>query len=76
MVPKIRISGLYLRDGVWHIDKVIYGERICGSTRSGDLAEAEAPLARRSYEVRRLHLYGRTFREVGFKFVTVASEAG
>jgi hypothetical protein len=39
------------------------------STRTGDLVEAEALLSHRSLEARRLHLYGRTFREAGNKFV-------
>jgi hypothetical protein len=61
--------GLICRKGVWHIDKVLYEKRIGESTRTGDLAEAEALLAHRSCEARRLHHYGRTFREAGVKFV-------
>jgi hypothetical protein len=61
--------GLLLRKGVWHIDKIVYGERICESTRTGDLGEAEALLAHRCLEVRRRCVYGRTFREAGIKFV-------
>jgi hypothetical protein len=37
--------------------------------RTGDLVEAEVLLPHCSLEVRRLHLYGRTFREAGNKFV-------
>src|ERR1700674_3273663 len=33
------IRGLLLRNGVWHIDKVLFGKRICESTRTGDLSE-------------------------------------
>jgi integrase len=70
MAPtKIRTRGLLLRGSVWHIDKVIYGARICESTRTGDLVEAETLLSHRSVQARRLHLYGRTFREAGAKFV-------
>lgn len=61
--------GLISRKGVWHIDKIVYGERICESTRTGDLVEAEALLAHRCLEVRRRCLYGRTFREAGVRFV-------
>jgi len=61
--------GLRLRKGVWHIDKVLFGKRICESTYTGDLVEAEALLAHRSCDVRRLHQYGRTFREAGVRFV-------
>src|SRR5580704_5093504 len=68
-----RSRGLLLRKDVWHIDKVIYGKRICESTQTGDLVEAEALLAHRSYEIRRLHVYGRTFLEAGVKF---AAESG
>ena len=64
-----RIRGLLLRKGVWHIDKVVYGKRICESTGTGDLVEAEELLAHRSCEARRRHVYGRTFREAGVRFV-------
>jgi integrase len=64
-----RSRRLLLRKGVWHIDKVIYGKRICESTGTGDLVEAEALLAHRASEARRLHHYGRTFREAGVRFV-------
>jgi integrase len=62
-----------LRNGVWHIDKVLFGERICESTHTGDLAEAEMLLAHRIAEARKVHLYGEpaehTFREAGVKFL-------
>jgi hypothetical protein len=38
-------KGLKLNGGVWHIDKVINGVRICRTTRTGDLAEAMKILA-------------------------------
>lgn len=64
--------GLLLRKGVWHIDKVLFGERICESTHTGDLNEAEMLLAHRIAEARKVHLYGEsrehTFREAGVKF--------
>lgn len=66
---KTNTRGLVLRNGVWHIDKIIYGQRICESTQTGDLVEAEALLGHRSLEAQRLHLYGRTFWEAGVKFV-------
>ena len=37
-----RTPGLLLRGGIWHIDKVVFGQRIVESTRSGNLAEAES----------------------------------
>ena len=65
--------GLLLRKGVWHIDKVLFGKRICESTRTGDLTEAETLLAHRVSQARRVHLYGEpaehTFREAGVKFL-------
>ena len=64
---------MILRNGVWHIDKVVYGNRICESTRSSDLVEAEALLAHRITQARRVHLYGEpreyTFREAAAKFL-------
>jgi integrase len=65
--------GLLLRNGVWHIDKVLFGKRICESTHTGDLCEAEVLLAHRVSQARRVHLYGEpaehTFREAGVKFL-------
>ena len=48
-----RIPGLLLRGAVWHIDKVIYGKRICQSTGTRDLTEAQALLAHRVTQARR-----------------------
>jgi integrase len=53
-----RPPGLLLRGGVWHIDKVIYGKRICESTGTRDLTEAQALLARRVTQARQVHLFG------------------
>jgi integrase len=74
MAPASRgTPGLLLRGGVWHIDKVIYGRRICESTGTRDLTEAEALLARRVTQARRVHLFGEqrehTFREAAAKFL-------
>src|SRR5258708_19266502 len=68
-----RIPGLLLRGAVWHIDKVIYGKRICESTGTRDLTEAQTLLARRVTQARRVHLYGEprehTFKEAVDKFL-------
>lgn len=68
-----RTPGLLLRGAVWHIDKVIYGKRICASTGTRDLTEAQALLARHVTEARRVHLFGEqrehTFREAATKFL-------
>jgi integrase len=68
-----RIPGLLLRGAVWHIDKVIYGKRICQSTGTRDRIEAEALLARRVTQARQVHLFGEqrdhTFAEAATKFL-------
>ena len=68
-----RIPGLTLRGGVWHIDKVIYGTRICESTGTSDLEEASALLMRRMQAARAVKLFGarqsHTFREAATKYL-------
>jgi hypothetical protein len=68
-----RTPGLLLRHGIWHIDKIIYGKRICESTGTGDRIEAEALLARRVTQARHVHLFGElcehSFREAAAKFL-------
>ncbi len=69
-----RTAGLYLRGDVWHIDKLVRGTRICESTGTGDLAEAETFLARRIEEARQASIYGvrpkRTFRAAATRYLT------
>jgi integrase len=74
MAPTRRtMPGLLLRRGIWHIDKVLYGKRICESTRSADRIEAEALLARRVTQARHVHLFGEpcehSFRAAAAKFL-------
>ena len=68
-----RVSGLIMRAGIWHIDKVIFGRRICQSTGTSQLEEAERRLARVMEEVRQAQVYGvrpsRTFEQAAAKFV-------
>ena len=68
-----RVSGLIMRAGIWHIDKVIFGRRICQSTGTSQLQEAERQLARVMEEVRQAQVYGvrpsRTFEQAAAKFV-------
>jgi integrase len=68
-----RSPGLFLRGGAWHIDKVIDGKRICESTGTGDLKEAEAVVAKLVQEAREVRLLGaqrtRIFREAATKFL-------
>jgi integrase len=67
------IPGLIQRDGIWHIDKRICGRRICQSTGTSDLQEAETYLARLMEQARQARVYGvrptRTFEQAAAKFV-------
>ena len=68
-----KMPGLIKIGGIWHIDKRSYGRRLCESTRTGSLREAEAYLARRIDEIRRAVEYGvrrlRTFRDAAIKYL-------
>jgi hypothetical protein len=58
---------------IWHIDKVIHGTRVCESTGTSDLEEAEALLMRRLQAARATRLFGareeHTFREAATKYL-------
>ena len=68
-----RVPGLIMRAGIWHIDKRIFGRRICQSTGTAQLEEAERHLARVMEETRQAQVYGvrpaRTFEQAAAKFV-------
>ncbi len=68
-----RTPGLYKRNGVWHIDKQINGRRVCQSTGTDQLEEAERFLARLMEDTRQATVYGvrpkRTFDDAAAKFV-------
>src|SRR5262245_13761893 len=68
-----KAPGLLQRDGVWHIDKRIGGRRVCQSTGTARLEEAEKFLARLMEEVRQAKVYGvrpvRTFEQAAIRFV-------
>jgi len=68
-----RTPGLYKRGGFWHIDKQVFGKRICESTETDSLEEAEKYLAKRLEELRQVVVYGarpkRIFREAATKFL-------
>jgi integrase len=70
---RTRPPGLVNRGGLWHIDKRINGQRVCQSTGTADLEEAERFLARQVEESRQAQVYGvrpsRTFEEAAAKFV-------
>ena len=68
-----KIPGLVKRGEHWHIDKVINGRRICESTGSSDLQEAERYLAKIIDDIRQVVVYGvrptRTFRMAATKYL-------
>ena len=65
--------GLVKRSGKWHIDKQFGGRRICQSTGTDRLDEAERFLARTLEEIRQAEIYGkrpiRTFEDAAAKYV-------
>ncbi len=68
-----RTPGLVKQGNVWHIDKKIDGVRICESTGTSQLKEAEKYLAKRLETIRQAKVYGvrpkRLFREAATKFL-------
>jgi len=68
-----RTPGLVKRSGVWHIDKHIGGRRICQSSGTDSLEEADRYLARLMEESRNARVYGvrptRTFEQAAAKYV-------
>lgn len=73
-MAKKRTPGLYKRKGIWHIDKQLFGCRLCESTGTASLAEAQLYLARRIEETRQTKVYGvrvqHTFDEAAKKYVS------
>lgn len=67
------ISGLTLRGDVWHVNKVVKGQRIYESTETGSREEAERYLIHRLEEIRQATVYGvskvRTWREAATKYL-------
>ncbi len=68
-----RVPGLIMRAGIWHVDKRIFGRRVCQSTGTAHIEEAERYLARVMEEARHAQLYGvrpaRTFEQAAAKFI-------
>ena len=68
-----RNPGLYKRNGIWHIDKKVCKHRICESTGTNDLAEAEKCLAKKIDEVRQASKFGvrsqHSFTEAAIKYL-------
>lgn len=67
-------SGLFKRNGIWRVDKRIYGQRIQESCHTDDLEEAQRFYIHKLEAVRNAQIYGvrakRTFREAAMKFLT------
>lgn len=68
-----RMPGIYKRGESWHIDKQVFGRRICESTGTNSLEEAEKYLAKRIEDLRQIAIFGvrpkRTFKEAATKFL-------
>src|ERR1700730_6016566 len=68
-----KVPGLIMRAGVWHVDKRLFGRRICQSTGTPRLEEAERTLVRVMEEARQAEVYGvrpvRSFEQAAAKFV-------
>jgi integrase len=68
-----RTPGLYKRGDVWNIDKMIYGQRLCESTGTAILEEAEKILGVRIEQIRHLYIHGerpkRRFFEAATKYL-------
>lgn len=72
------ITGLSQRNGIWHIDKRVNGERIYESTGTSDRAEAERYLIHRLEKLRQEKVYGvrrvRIWREAATRFLLEAKD--
>lgn len=70
---KQRTPGLAKRRGIWHIDKLFRGTRICESTGTSDLQEAQELLSKRLIELREARIHGvrpaRSFRSAATRFL-------
>ena len=68
-----RTSGLTKRGAIWRIDKQFRGARICESTGTSDIGQAQEYLAKRVIELRETKLYGarelRSFRTAATKYL-------
>lgn len=73
-----RTPGLYIRSGVWHIDKQYRGRRLCESTGERNLEKAQEYVTRRLEELRQAAVYGvrpkRSFRQAATKYLDEAEK--
>ncbi|MEH6508450.1 tyrosine-type recombinase/integrase [Halopseudomonas aestusnigri] len=67
------MTGLYQRSGIWHIDKVVKGERLQESTGTSEREEAEQYLIHRLEQLRQQRVYGlrrtRIWREAATRYL-------
>jgi len=74
-----KIRGLYERNGIWHIDKIVRGVRLNESTGTSSLEEAESFLIYRLEKDRQEKIYGvrpnHSFRQAAARYLQEALEA-
>lgn len=74
MGKKFSLSGLQLRNGIWHIEKMVDGTRLFESTGVCERAEAEKVLIHRLEQIRAAKIFGvrpsRTFQEAATRYLT------
>jgi integrase len=67
------ITGLYERNGIWHADKVVRGQRLQESTGTSNREEAEQYLIHRLEKLREEKVYGirrvRSWREAATRYL-------
>jgi len=72
-MANLRNPGLYRRGDIYHMDKVVLGQRICESTHVSTLIEAEQYVAHRIEQIRQAYTFGvrpeRTFHIASKKYI-------
>ncbi|MCT5826621.1 tyrosine-type recombinase/integrase [Pseudomonas aeruginosa] len=67
------MTGLYERNGIWHVDKVVRGQRLQESTGTSNREEAEQYLIHRLEKLRQEKVYGirrvRSWREAATRYL-------
>ncbi|MCC0279163.1 tyrosine-type recombinase/integrase [Pseudomonas aeruginosa] len=67
------MTGLYERNGIWHVDKVVRGQRLQESTGTSNREEAEQYLIHRLEKLREEKVYGirriRSWREAATRYL-------
>nr|WP_232541326.1 tyrosine-type recombinase/integrase [Pseudomonas aeruginosa] len=67
------MTGLYERNGIWHVDKVVRGQRLQESTGTSNREEAEQYLIHRLEKLRQDKVYGirrvRSWREAATRYL-------